>query len=304
MDEPREPRIPPRYRWKVKQRLTVLAYVDLYGLKPAARRFGLDRKTIRTWRTRRRAGGAAALVPRYPARRARRVSAEIVEFVAQARRDLQYGCTRTQVWLFRVHNLRVSQRTIQSIFRDIGLPRLRRTKKRSPKQLTLFEKPRPGDSVQVDVKVVKVGGEKVYQYTALDDCTRYRVLRLYKRLHVRSSLLFFSELCRALPFPIRQLQSDNGAEFPFAFSLAVQEAGIRYRYIKPRRPQQNGKVERSHRVDSEKFWNRHAFTEFTTAAAALRAWERTYNHDRFSLALRGRTPAEKLATFAAAAQVA
>lgn len=214
------------------------------------------------------------------------------------------GCTRTQVWLFRMHQVRVAQRTIQSVFRDIGLPRLRRTQKRAPKQLTLFEKPRPGDSVQVDVTVVKVGGERAYQYTALDDCTRYRVLRLYTRLHVRSSLLFFSELCRALPFPIRQLQSDTGAEFPFALSLAVQEAGIRHRYIKPRRPQQNGKVERSHRVDSEEFWSRRAFTEFDTAAAAVRGWERTYNYDRFSLAFRGRTPAEKLATFAAAAQVA
>ena len=40
--------------------------------------------------------------------------------------------------------------------------------------MMLFEKEEPGDSVQVDVKVVKLAREKVFQYTAIDDCTRYR----------------------------------------------------------------------------------------------------------------------------------
>ena len=68
------------------------------------------------------------------------------------------------------------------------------------------------------------------------------------------------------------MQCDHGQEFSF-FVLGVEAAGIRHRYIRPRRPQQNAKVERSHRIDQEEFWGRH----------------------RFSLALHGRTPAEKLA---------
>ena len=44
--------------------------------------------------------------------------------------------------------------------------------------MMLFEKDEPGDSVQVDVKVVQLQREKVFQYTAIDDCTRYRLLRL------------------------------------------------------------------------------------------------------------------------------
>ena len=46
---------------------------------------------------------------------------------------------------------------------------------------------------------------------------------------------------------------------------------------------------------SEEFWGRHTFDDFNAAATALRGWERTYNYERFSLALQGRTPAEKLA---------
>ena len=79
------------------------------------------------------------------------------------------------------------------------------------------------------------------------------------------------------------------------FAVRCRELGIRVRYIKPRRPQQNRKVERSHRIDEQEFWTRHLGTDFNEATVALAAWAHRYNHDRFSMALHGRTPMEKLA---------
>lgn len=93
---------------------------------------------------------------------------------------------------------------------------------------------------------------------------------------------------------MKKLQCDNGSEFPLALKLAVEAAGVKHRYIKPRRPQQNGKVERSHRIDDEEFWSRHDFDACDDAEGPLASWERSYNHDRFSVALGGRTPVEKL----------
>jgi transposase InsO family protein len=84
----------------------------------------------------------------------------------------------------------------------------------------------------------------------------------------------------------------------------VQGAGIRHRYIRPRRPDPNGKVERSHRIDNEEFWSRQTFETFAAATTALQTWERRYNVERFSLALHGRTPAEKLAHLLPAAALA
>jgi transposase InsO family protein len=83
--------------------------------------------------------------------------------------------------------------------------------------------------------------------------------------------------------------------------LAIERAGTRHRYIQPRRPEQNGKVERSHRIDAEEFWGRHSFQNFEAAEMALHQWERVYNELRFSMALKGQTPAEKLAAALAAA---
>lgn len=289
--------VQPRYRWTVKRRLRILAYVKAHSLKAASRHFGLDRKTIRQWRDRCEASGLLGLVPRYPAHRPSRLPPETLRLLEHARRELEYGAARTQVWLRRVHQIRLPRATISLAFRRLGLPRLPRRRKRAvrPRQLRLFERPDPGDCVQIDVKHVKVRGQRAYQYTALDDCTRVRVLRLHRQLSLRSSLEFLAELRRRLPFPIRRIQTDHGSEFPLDFVLAVEQAGIRHRYIRPRRPQQNGKVERSHRIDHEEFWSRHQFETVDGAAQALETWERTYNVQRFSLALGGETPAEKLA---------
>ena len=294
-------RVPRRYRLRVQERLVVLEYATRYGNKGAARRFGFDRKTIRHWRQRWKRDGVSGLVPRYPKRRARPVAETIVALVRHARGDFGYGTTRTQLWLWRVHRVRVSQSTIQRLVRDLQLPPVRPTRKRRPRQLRLFERDHPGDCVQVDVKFVRVRGRRLFQFTAIDDCSRYRVLRLYPWLNHRTSLRFLDELRRTMPFPIRRIQIDNGPEFPLAFKLTVEEAGIEHRYIRPRRPQQNGKVERSHRIDNEEFWARQAFASVLHAEVALQEWERRYNHDRFSMALKGRTPVERLADFAIAA---
>ena len=269
-------------------------YAETHGLRAASRHFGLARRTVRVWFRRWKSGGERGLVPRYPQRRKRRVADRIVELARIARVEHRWGASRTQVWLQRVHKLRVNTKTIQRVFREIGVPVLTKTRRRKPRQLKLFEKDAPGDSIQVDVKVIKLKREKVFQYTALDDCTRFRVLRLYRQLNQHSSLHFLDELRRTLPFVIKKLQCDNGSECPLAFKLAVEQLGIRHRYIKPRRPQQNGKVERSHRIDDEEFWSRHDFEVQAEAEGPLADWEERYNHDRFSLALHGRTPAEKL----------
>jgi len=282
--------------------LAVVEFATLHGVSPAAPRFGLDRKTVRAWRDRAREAGAAGLVPRYPARR-RRIPIGVVELIAHARQEFRWGACRIRMWLMRVHQVQLATKTISKICDDLGLPRPQRAKRRrAGQQLKLFEKATPGESVQVDVKVVKVDGRKAYQYTAIDDCTRLRVLRLYRRRNVRVSQEFLGQMIQAFPFPIRTVQTDRGQEFSFAFLLAVERHGIRHRYIQPRRPDENGKGERSHRIDAEEFWSRYTFETFEAARAALHGWERTCVHEaRFSMALHGRAPAEKLAAVLAAA---
>ncbi|MFA5028810.1 MAG: helix-turn-helix domain-containing protein [Candidatus Methylomirabilota bacterium] len=70
--------VPARYRLRVKQRLAVIEYALAHGIQPTSRQFGLDRKTIRRWRNTYQQAGIEGLVPRYPARRAPRLSSEVL----------------------------------------------------------------------------------------------------------------------------------------------------------------------------------------------------------------------------------
>jgi len=116
--------------------------------------------------------------------------------------------------------LRVNARRIQRVFCDIGVPVLTKTPRRRPRQMTLFEKEQPGDSVQVDVKVIKLAKEEVFQYTALDDCTGMQVLGLYPRQNQHASLDFLKELADAMPFAIRNESATS------LFTTEVIRSGI------------------------------------------------------------------------------
>jgi transposase InsO family protein len=106
----------------------------------------------------------------------------------------------------------------------------------------------------VDVKFLeRIAGsrKRLYQFTAIDDCTRIRVLKIYDACNQTSAIRFVDELIRRLPFRVLVIQTDNGAEFQSRFHWHLEEHDIRHVYIRPRTPHLNGKVERSHRVDAD-----------------------------------------------------
>ena len=105
-------------------------------------------------------------------------------------------------------------------------------------------------------------------------------------------------MLRRLPFRVHIVQTDNGAEFQSQFHWHLETRDIRHVYIRPRTPRLNGKVERSHRVDDQEFYQLldahgisddiHLFNE------KLREWEDYYNYHRPHGALDGQTPYERL----------
>jgi transposase len=222
-------KIAKRSHHTVKRRLAIVPYATEHGIKGAARRFGFDRQTVRVWRRRWQAMGVVGLVPRSPPIRPRRIATSTVALIEEARRALRFGAVRTRIWLERVHRIRVAAATIRRICHRLGYPPRSRKSQRRPRQLTLFSRERPGDCVQMDVKEVKVAGTKCFHSTAIDACTRYRILRLYPQKNQQTSHTFRTTIQTALPFPIRKLQVDNGTEFPLAFALTVQQAGMRFR---------------------------------------------------------------------------
>ncbi len=157
----------------------------------------------------------------------------------------------------------------------------------------------PGHQIQVDVKFLKFEGVdgkvvKRFQYTAIDDATRIRALKVYDRHTQANAIDFIDTVIAKFPFRIREVRTDNGHEFQAKFHWHVEDQGIRHAYIKPASPQLNGKVERSHRTDDQEFYQLLSYTDDTDLVQKLSEWERFYNLARPHGAFNGKAPYEIL----------
>ena len=150
-------------------------------------------------------------------------------------------------------------------------PNIRKSDRRYPEILV------PGEKVQVDVKEVPYNclkgaasrdGKHLYQWTAIDECTRIRFVYGFEEHTPENSVKFFKMLQKIFPFKIQTIQTDNGTEFTYKyisdtelcpFDIALKNAGVQHKLIPPRTPWHNGKVERSHRNDQRYFYNWEKF---------------------------------------------
>ena len=155
--------------------------------------------------------------------------------------------------------MKLARSSVHRILIRHGLNLLPANQKRRPagRAWRRYEKPQPGHRLQLDVKFLEriAGtGKRLYQFTAIDDCTRIRVLKVYDACNQTSAIRFVDEVIRRLPFRVLVIQTDNGAEFQSRFHWHLEARDIRHVYIRPKTPHLNGKVERSHRVDEQEFY--------------------------------------------------
>jgi len=154
----------------------------------------------------------------------------------------------------------------------------------------------PGQKCQIDVKFVpqsclvgEVAEEKYYQYTFIDEYSRFRILKAYKEHSTYSSTQFLKYVVKQFPYAIECIQTDNGSEFTnrlnskatkkkTLFETTLEELGIRHKLIQPYTPRHNGKVERSHRKDNEEFYACHTFYSFEDFQKQLAVRQRQYNN--------------------------
>lgn len=199
------------------------------------------------------------------------------------RQERLYGVVRISLFLRKYHGVYVSPPTIYRILRERRMPRVSQKRYR-PGPSKRREIRIPGQSVQVDVKHVKMTSGRVYQFTAIDEATRYRVLKIYDHNSIRSAIDFVEELRKRLPVAIQTIRTDNGSEFGTDFTWHLNDLGIRHKHIPPGCPEANGKVERSHRTDEDEFYRRFTFSSPSQLRELLRGWEREYNERRPHLA--------------------
>jgi len=261
--------------------------------------YGVSRSTLWRWRRQYKRFGAAGLNPSPRSTRQRRIMPETEAEILRVRRERGYGPQRIQLYLKRFHGLVVSSSTVWNVLRRNKMPALYMTRYNKPAKVALrrYVKSCPGETIQMDVKFIRnpsAARRKLYQFTAVDDCTRYRVIRIYARNTTRNAIDFFETVKQVFPAKIREVQTDNGPEFTTEFGFHLAQQQVRHRLIRPRTPRLNGKVERSHRTDEQEFYSKATFTNEEDLKTKLANWEMHYNQERGHMALGGQTPAEVL----------
>lgn len=298
---------------EVRRRLAIIQHAEEVtgNVAMTCRYYGISRPTYYTWLRRYREQGVDGLrdLSRRPIHSPNATHVDVVGKILYLRKNYHFGPGKIAMYLKRYHDVEVSQSGVWRILKRLDLNRLPASQryKRLDKRWQRYEKQLPGHQVQLDVKFVQplktavkptVGRRtKYYQFTAIDDCTRLRVLRIYPRCDQKTAIQFVDYVLERLPFQVQVVQTDNGAEFQSAFHYHVLDKGVGHRYIKPRTPRLNGKVERSHRIDAEEFYALLAGVVIDDANVfnnKLKEWEDYYNYHRPHGGLGGQTPYERL----------
>jgi transposase InsO family protein len=228
-----------------------------------------------------------------------RIPASVEEKILYLRKTYHFGSQRISWYLDRYHGIKVSDSGVYNVLKRHGMNRLPDRRKARVVPSIRYEKQVPGHHVQVDVKFLNFknpGGRMVrrFQYTAIDDATRIRAIKVYERHTQKNAIDFIDYVVGKFPFRINTVRTDNGHEFQVRFHWHLEDLGIRHTYIKPRTPRLNGKVERSHRTDQREFYQLLTYKGDVDLHARLAEWESYYNYHRPHTALDGQTPYERL----------
>lgn len=278
---------------------SVVKYSFKHGVTKAAIKFKMHRKTIYRWREK-YDGTAQSLKnkSRRPHSHPNQHTKEEIKLIKNYK-NKNKGTGLVVLWIkLRKVGYRRSITSLYRVMQRIGIYNKAPSKKKEYEPKAYEEMRYPGERVQVDVKYVpaksltkevKEKDGRYYQYTAIDEYTRKRVLWASKEQSTSASTEFIKVIMRKFPFKIECIQTDNGFEFTnrlnwqgtkkkTMFENKLEELGIKHKLIKPKTPRHNGKVERSHRKDQERFYYNKVFCSFEDFKNRLKYWEKEYNN--------------------------
>ena len=279
---------------EIRQRLKwVQLYKETNDAGLVCRRCGISRPTLRKWSRRFEENGIEGLrdhSKRPHSSPNKKVGNEEESLILALRKKRNLGARRIQNELHREHNISLSLATIHKVLSRNNVKPIKRPRKKK-NEFIRYQKAIPGERVQMDTTKIAPG---IYQFTAVDDCSRFRVLGVYKRPTAANTLDFIDRAVEEMPFPIQRIQTDRGREF---FAIKVQERlmdyGIKFRPNKPGSPHLNGKVERSQRTDKEEFYATVSL-KLEELEEKIHEWQHYYNWQRAHGSLKGKTPMEKV----------
>lgn len=273
--------------------------------------FPHGKRTLERWVALYKSGGKEALVPKSTEPKKYRVETpiRIKERILEVRKKTS-KCALKIHWQLKKESVHIHPRTVGKILKKEGLVRKYRVKKIKYKYIRAERL--PGELFEIDVKYVpgSIANKQYFQYTAIDTASRWRYLHIYDEQSTYHSICFLKEVMKRFPHKIHAIKTDNHSTFTNYYTgmnkrsdmtvktihaldrFCAQNNMIHY-LIDPGKPAQNGTVERSHREDEEKFYQKNTFRGVGDLRSKLQVWNVYYN-ELEHCGLNGKTPNEFL----------
>ena len=282
---------------------------ELGSVTAACKYYGIARSEYYYWHSRWLREGKALTslydLPKTPKSHKNDLSEEATSLIVQLRLGLGYGEDKLAFILARDYGITISHHGVGNVLKRAGLLVPRKKRVRTQRQLNDYPYV-PGEVGQMDVKHWK---RSAYQHDLIDCATRIKYKRLYPGCDPATTVDFLEHAVRFFgpAFTFQCIQTDNGMEFVYdqlpqnkTTTIAppvrwLQEHGIRHGRIPVRSPHLNGRIERSHGVDKDRYkkltTNSHAKAELQTFLVEDCL---DYNFYRPHSMLRMQTPVEYL----------
>ena len=207
----------------------------------------------------------------------------------------RYGYRRIHVLLKR-EGIYINHKKLFRIYKQLGLKVLKRSgrKRALGTRIVAMALTKKNQEWSLDfVHDVLESGRRIRMLTVVDDFSRESIkIAVDTSLNGRRVCEELEQVIEARGKPDRIL-SDNGTEFT---SMAIlrwcQEQGIRWDYIQPGKPYQNGYIESFNGKLRDECLNESIFVNLQEAKRLVEAWREEYNKRRPHSSLNGKTPNE------------
>jgi putative transposase len=207
----------------------------------------------------------------------------------------RYGYRRIHVLLKR-EGIKINHKKLFRIYKHLGLKVLKRggRKRALGTRVVPMALTKKNQEWSLDfVHDVLESGRRIRMLTVVDDFTRESIkIAVDTSLNGRRVCEELEQVIEARGKPERIL-SDNGTEFTSKTILRwSQEQGIRWDYIQPGKPYQNGYIESFNGKLRDECLNESIFVNLQEAKRLVESWRGEYNERRPHSSLNGKTPNE------------
>ena len=285
-------------------------YEERKDVPSICQKHSISRKTFYKWlrRYRRSSQDATSLGDRSrrPHHSPRATSPAIVQRLRELREKTGFGQKRLKLYLSIWYDIDLSESAIWKLLKrsgiDMKLKKLHRRKVR-PNDALL-----PGDRVILTFKFIanEPGKQRLVQYSAIDECSRLRITKIYGRHSTLSALDFVQFVLMHFPFLIRYIQTPLDNAFAsvakprsrtHAFTMNLRKLGIKHEVPSKKKLAVNRFLERIKRFDEIEPYCSKPFSSPDELQQEAAKYLYRYNNERPIPLIENMSPVEKIRTY-------